>query len=114
MKSLKAYKFFYNGFVQNVWVHECSPTGGTVVLRVLYFHAYVHLSFTCESPLLVFVSINGDNRDVYAAKCNCVSGLGQACNYVAALFFFIEHYVSTGQECLPTKVSKTSKPMAWN
>ena len=29
---------------------------------------------TCESPLLVFVSINGENGDVYAAKCNSVSG----------------------------------------
>ena len=73
-KSLKAYKFFYDGFVKNVWMHECQPTTGNVVLRVLYFRAYVHHSFTCESPLLVFVSINGDTGDVYSAKCNCVSG----------------------------------------
>ena len=40
--------------------------------------------------------------------------LGQACNHVAALLFFIEHHVSTRQDVLPTEVSKTSKPMAWN
>ena len=73
-KSLKAYKFFYDGFVKNVWMHECEPTTGNVVLRVLYFRAYVHHSFTCESPLSVFISINGDTGDVYSAKCNCVSG----------------------------------------
>ena len=75
-KSLKAYKFFYYGFVKNVWMHKCLPamTASNVILRVLYFRAYVHHSFTCESPLLVFVSLNGDTGDVYSAKCNCVSG----------------------------------------
>ena len=75
-KSLKAYKFFYDGFVKNVWMYECLPviTSNNVTLRVLYFRAYVHHSLTCESPLLVFVSINGETGDVYSAKCNCVSG----------------------------------------
>ena len=40
--------------------------------------------------------------------------LGQACNHVAALLFFIEHHASTKQDALATEVSKTSKPMAWN
>ena len=75
-KSLKAYKFFYDGFVKNVWVYECLPatTSDNVILRVVYFRAYVHHSLSCESPLLVFVSINGETGDVYSAKCNCVSG----------------------------------------
>jgi len=38
--------------------------------------------------------------------------LGQACNHIAALLFFIEHHVD--DEDLPTEISKTSKPMAWN
>ena len=73
-KSLKAYKFFYNGFVKNVWVHEFPPSEDPLHLRVLYFRAYVHHSLTCESPLEVFVCLNGDNGDVYSAKCTCVSG----------------------------------------
>ena len=72
-KSLKAYKFFYDGFVRNAWVHECVVPASTS-LRVLYFRAFVHHSLTCESPLTVFVSVNGDNGDVYSAKCDCVSG----------------------------------------
>ena len=73
-KSLKAYKFFYDGFVKNVWVHEFPPSEDPSHLRVLYFRAYVHHSLTCEYPLEVFVCVNGDNGDVYSAKCNCVSG----------------------------------------
>ena len=38
--------------------------------------------------------------------------LGQACNLIAALFFFIEGHA--GDEKLPVEVSKTSKPMMWN
>jgi len=38
--------------------------------------------------------------------------LGQACNHVAALLFFIEHHAQSDE--LPTEVSKTSQPMKWN
>ena len=72
-RSLKAYKFFFDGFVRNVWVYEC-PRTSNLNLRVLYFRAYVHHSLTCDSPLEVYVSINGDNGDVYSGKCSCVSG----------------------------------------
>ena len=73
-KSLKAYKYYYDGFVKNVWLHEFPPSEGPLHLRVLYFRAFVHHSLSCNSPLEVFVSLNGDTGDVYAAKCNCVSG----------------------------------------
>ena len=72
-RSLKAYKFFFDGFVRNVWVFEC-PRTSNLNLRVLYFRAYVHHSLTCDSPLEVYISINGDNGDVYSGKCSCVSG----------------------------------------
>ncbi len=73
-KSIKAYKFFYDGFVKNAWVYECPVTQVDNDLKLLYFCAYVHHSLTCESPLQVFVSINGNSGEVYSAKCNCVSG----------------------------------------
>ena len=72
-RSLKAYKFFYDGYVRNVWVYEC-PRTSNLNLRVLYFRAYVYHSLTCDSPLEVYISINGDNGDVYSGKCTCVSG----------------------------------------
>ena len=53
-KSLKAYKFFYDGFVKNVWMYECPSTNQ---LSVLYFQAFVYHSLSCEDPL---ESLNGD------------------------------------------------------
>ena len=72
-KSLKAYKFFYDGFVKNVWVYEW-PCLNDMALRVLYFHAFVYHCLTCDSPLEVFVALNGDTGDVYSDQCSCVSG----------------------------------------
>jgi len=69
-KSLKAYKFFYD---ENVWVYKC-PCVNDMALRVLYFCAFVYHSLTCDSPLEVFVALNGDTGDVYSAQCSCVSG----------------------------------------
>ena len=72
-KSLKAYKYFYDGYVKNVWLYQC-PKSGESNLRILYFRAFVHHSFTSDAPLEVYVSVNGDNGDVYSAQCSCVSG----------------------------------------
>ena len=72
-KSLKAYKYFYDGYVKNVWVFKCL-CNNDLNLKVLYFRAYVHHSFSCDLPLEVFISLNADNGDVYSAQCSCVSG----------------------------------------
>ena len=69
-KSLKAYKYFFDGYVKNVWVYQYLSEN----LRVLYFRAFVYYSFTTDTPYEVFVSLNGDNGDVYAGQCACVSG----------------------------------------
>ena len=71
-KSLKAYKYFYDGYVKNVWIFKCL-CNNDLNLKVLYFRAYVHHSFSCDLPLEVFVSLNADNGDVYSAQCSCVS-----------------------------------------
>ena len=73
-KSLMAFKYFYDGFVKNVWVSEPRTGHLPLQLRIIYFRAYVHHSLTCNEPLTVFVAMNGDNGDIYAAKCNSVSG----------------------------------------
>ena len=72
-KSLKAYKFFHDGFVRNVWVHQF-PSTNQLNLKVLCFRGFVHHSLSCESPLQVYVALNGDTGDVYSAQCSCVSG----------------------------------------
>lgn len=76
-KSLKAYKFFYNGFLKNVWVYEC-PTAPIVMQLQLCLESLVSCLRSPQPhlrvPLEQFVSVNGDNGDVYSVKCNCVSG----------------------------------------
>jgi len=42
----------------------------------------------------------------------CVPRLGQACNHIAALLFYIHHHAS--EQELPVEVSKTSIPMMWH
>ena len=60
-KSLKAYKFFYDGFVKNVWVHKFPIS--EVGLRMLYFRAHIHHLLTCDAPLETYVTLNGDSGD---------------------------------------------------
>ena len=49
--------------------------------------------------------------EVVLILCVCYR-LGQACNHVAALLFFIEHHAKNDE--LPSDTSKTSQPMKWN
>ena len=72
-KSLKAYKYFFDGYVRNIWVYQC-PCANNLMLKVLYFRAYVQHLYNCDAPLEVFVSMNAENGDVYSAKRSCVSG----------------------------------------
>ena len=73
LKSLKAYKYFFNGYVSNVWVYQC-PCDNDLMLKMLYFRAYVHYLYNCDAPLEVFISMNVENGDVYSVKCSCVPG----------------------------------------
>ena len=60
--------------MKNVWLYQC-PVSAESNLRVLYFQAFVHHSFTSDAPLEVFVSVNGENGDVYSTQYSCMSGL---------------------------------------
>ena len=72
-KSLKAYKFFHNGFMRNVWAHKFQSTN-QLNLKVLCFCEFMYHSLSYESPLQVYVALNGDTGDFYSAQCSCVSG----------------------------------------
>ena len=60
-KSLKAYKYFYDGCV---WVFQWSSEN-QLNLRVLYFCDFVYHS---DSPYEVVVSLNEDNGDVHGGQ----------------------------------------------
>jgi len=57
-RQLKAFKFFYDGFVKNVWLYQCH-VDSDLHLRVLYFRAYVHHSLSCDTPLEVYLAVKG-------------------------------------------------------
>ena len=69
-KSLKAYRFFADEFVSNVWLHDCATDSHHVV----YVRGFVQHSLLTDLPLETFVALDGDSGDVYSARCNCVSG----------------------------------------
>ena len=69
-KSLKTYRFFADGFVSNVWLHDCATDSP----RVVYVRGFVQHSLSTDLPLETFVALDGDSGDVYSAQCNCVSG----------------------------------------
>ena len=52
---------------------------------------------------------------MYCVSCYCfcyLIRLGQACNHIAALLFYIHYHAS--EQKLPEEVSKTSMPMKWH
>ena len=79
------------------------------MLRGYCFH-----SLPTDPPLEVFACFSLSTGDVFTAQCNCVSGLGAACNHIAALLFALEDCVKRQMEELPVTLSKTSIPMTWN
>ena len=74
VKSLQIFEslqIFLRSYIRNVWVYRC-PCDSNLMLKLLYFHTYVHHSYNCDAPLEVFISMNAKNGDVYSAKCSCV------------------------------------------
>ena len=64
------FRFFADGFVGNVWLHDCATDSP----RVDYVRGFVQHSLSTDSPLETFVALDGDSGDVFTAQCNCVSG----------------------------------------
>ena len=83
-KSLKGYKYFVNGFVQNMWMKKFADSD------IVYVRAFVFQSLTLDTPLEVFIALNSACGDVYDAQCYCVSGAGEACSHNAAPLFAVE------------------------
>ena len=83
-RSLKGYCFFADGLVKNVWTHSFLSQERDDV-TITYVRGYVHHSMSSDPSLIVYVALNGATGDVYSAQCNCVAGLGEAFNHVAAL-----------------------------
>ena len=68
---------FADGFVSNVWLHDCAMDSPGVYVR-----EFVRHSVSTDLPLETFVALDGDSGDVYSAQCNCISGwvVAQGCD----------------------------------
>ena len=66
-KSLKAYKYFADGFIQNVCIH---PVDGT---DYLYVKCLCYPSQKAQS-YTVYICLHKTTGEIYSAKCACVAG----------------------------------------
>ncbi|XP_065664036.1 uncharacterized protein LOC101237261 isoform X2 [Hydra vulgaris] len=102
-KSLDAYKFFIDGWVQTIKHQKLS--GGAYIL-----HSEVRPSFrTTETPHQPWVAIENLGK-VLAGHCDCMAGLGETCSHVAAVLFKIE----TANRIGMTHNVSTDLPCKWN
>ena len=63
-----------------------------------------------KEPDIPWVAINLVGNTVAAARCTCMSGLGESCSHIAALHFKIEAAVRAAF----TWMACTEKACAWN
>ena len=102
-KSLKAYKYFADGLVKNVWAHHLEDQ---VVVR-----GYCLSSLKAKTTYTVNVVIK-TTGDVVGGACNCVTG--EACSHVAALLFYLDDLTSHAITTLPSDETVTVRPQQWH
>ena len=100
-KSLKAYKYFADGLVRNVWAHHLEDQ--VVVSR------YRPSSLKAKTTYTVYVVIK-TTGDVVGGAHNCVAGKGEACSHVAALLFYLDDLTSHAITTLPSDETVTGRP----
>ena len=75
--------------------------------------------FTQPSCVSLLIKVKGHDEMLFFFFFSSVSlyvshSLGEACNHVAALLFYLEDASTKGLTELPAELSKTSLPMQWN
>ena len=108
----KAYRYFTDELVREIYYHPISDNSPCCMLRCRCIHSQ---SMNLK-PYQVWAIIRKDQGedcpggDIISAYCSCTAGLGGMCNHVVGFLFRIENAVTTGV----TKPSKTSKLCNWN
>ena len=101
-KSLKAYQYFSDGLVTNVWTHYLQQEDKNKVV----VKGYCFASLKAKTTYTVHVVLKTDG-EVKGGACTCVAGKGQACSHIAALLFFLEDLKQKGTTTIPAEHSKT-------
>ena len=108
-KKLKAFQFFYEGFIKKIDVATDN--------NFSYFDVRVKASMKkCLYKVILKLSIN--SGDVCSAACTCPAGIGLGgfgnCNHVGGVLFALEDFNRRGLREYPSAVSCTSKLSSWN
>ncbi|XP_065056985.1 uncharacterized protein LOC135685107 [Rhopilema esculentum] len=108
-KKLKAFQFFYEGFIRKVDVAKDA--------MFTYFDVRVKASMK-KNLYKVMVKLSSVSGDVCAAACSCPAGIGLGgfgnCNHVGGILFALEDFNRRGLQEFPSPVSCTSRLSAWN
>ena len=104
-KSLKAYKYFADGLVKNVWAHHLDDR---IVVR-----GYCLSSLKAKTMNTVYTVIETAGY-VVGGACNCVARKGEACSHVAALLFYLEDLAINAIHTLPSDRTVTDEPQQWH
>ena len=104
--SLKAYKYFKDSFVRNVWSNSHKET------QLVAVRAHCFSSLKAKTTNTVYVMFKKDGT-VVTADCNCVAGKGGACSHVSALLFLIEDFKKK-EAPLPSDRTVTDRLQQWH
>ena len=108
-KKLKAFKFFYEGFVKKVDVAKGE--------NVTFLDVRVKASMR-KKLYKVILKLSNESGDVCSAACTCPAGIGIGgfgnCNHVGGVLSALEDFNRRGLQEYPSAVPCTSKLSAWN
>ena len=107
-KSLKAYKYFSEGLIQNVWIHQDDDTPSIIVIRA---HCFSSLKSKVTYTVYATLKTTGD---VVSAVCKCVAGRGGACSHIAVLLFYVEDIKRRDGKILPSDRTVTDTLQQWH
>ena len=104
-KQSKAYSYFQCGWLNEISYHPISLSSPYCLLKAKCRPS----ERINEPPHKCWVSITKKNGNIKSAHCDCMAGMPETCNHVAALLFRLEAAVRLGL----TNPSCTTKSCEW-
>lgn len=106
-KSMEGYKYFVDGWVSKVLVHQIPHDGGEEKQVAVVSASVKHSQRLSSTPLKTWAAAEMRGT-VLCAHCTCMAGLGEACSHIAAVLFAVE-----ANTRIRSNVSCTSELCAW-
>ncbi|XP_033730700.1 uncharacterized protein LOC117320144 [Pecten maximus] len=111
-KSLKAFKYFKDGYVQKL--KTATVKDDAVSPDSIFLCKAQVMASMARKHYTVFTCISSSSGLVLGGSCECVAGKGEACNHVAAVLFALDDFVSEGLNNVPDDVTCTDRLKQWN